>query len=327
VGITAHALGDAAQALSTVAGELTGHVGALEHGTAELATTAALARRSGSSLLQQLALLDELAASANAAAADAPAIRDAVRGAAENMLVRAGELSRGPVPTVADDFVNGARAAQQAADALNLEAYYARNREGIAVAADAVDSIGVKIDDLVVPSAEAQAGELAELHRLAGTRTPERTVIAMLASKAGNGLAWDEYARLFEQEFGAERATQLRDLLSDAMQRTITASEALKNTMPRTRPFDADATLTTVLHRPDTLSFPSGHAARAEAASTIFQAMWPERSSEFTILSDLVADARPYGGVHYPSDVAAGRILGRRIGEQVLAEAGIAAPV
>jgi membrane-associated phospholipid phosphatase len=56
------------------------------------------------------------------------------------------------------------------------------------------------------------------------------------------------------------------------------------------------------------LSFPSAHATTSFAAAGVYRAMIPAAPSY--ALASLFAVSRPYLGVHYPSDVLAGALLG-----------------
>jgi len=57
-------------------------------------------------------------------------------------------------------------------------------------------------------------------------------------------------------------------------------------------------------------SFPSGHAATSFACATVLALFAPRRRVLFFLLATLIALSRLYNGVHYPTDVAAGALLG-----------------
>jgi undecaprenyl-diphosphatase len=59
-----------------------------------------------------------------------------------------------------------------------------------------------------------------------------------------------------------------------------------------------------------TWSFPSGHSATAFACATVFSTFAPRWRVPFFLLATLIALSRLYNGVHYPTDVVAGALLG-----------------
>lgn len=65
---------------------------------------------------------------------------------------------------------------------------------------------------------------------------------------------------------------------------------------------------------PSSLSFPSAHATASFAAATAMSRLAPELKLAFFGAAALMAVTRPYLGMHYPSDIAAGAILGTVLG-------------
>lgn len=64
---------------------------------------------------------------------------------------------------------------------------------------------------------------------------------------------------------------------------------------------------------PSSLSFPSAHATSSFACATAMTRIAPEAAVLF-ILAAAIAACRPYLGMHYPSDVLAGALLGTALG-------------
>jgi undecaprenyl-diphosphatase len=64
---------------------------------------------------------------------------------------------------------------------------------------------------------------------------------------------------------------------------------------------------------PSSLSFPSAHATASFACATAMTRIAPEAAGLFA-LAALIAIGRPYLGMHYPSDVLAGAVLGTALG-------------
>jgi undecaprenyl-diphosphatase len=78
----------------------------------------------------------------------------------------------------------------------------------------------------------------------------------------------------------------------------------------RPRPFTTSATLEVVGSRPASGSFPSGHAATCVAAALVLASTWRRARGVIWATAILVAVSRVYLGVHYPTDVLAGALIG-----------------
>jgi membrane-associated phospholipid phosphatase len=64
---------------------------------------------------------------------------------------------------------------------------------------------------------------------------------------------------------------------------------------------------------PSSLSFPSAHATSSFACATAMTRVAPEAAILF-VLAAAIAACRPYLGMHYPSDVLAGALIGTGLG-------------
>ncbi|MEU0198915.1 MULTISPECIES: phosphatase PAP2 family protein [unclassified Streptomyces] len=62
--------------------------------------------------------------------------------------------------------------------------------------------------------------------------------------------------------------------------------------------------------RPHSSSFPSGHTAAAFAFAGAVTPVWPAAGAVCGVSAVMVAAERVHSGAHYPSDVAAGGVLG-----------------
>jgi undecaprenyl-diphosphatase len=131
----------------------------------------------------------------------------------------------------------------------------------------------------------------------------------LLASALGAaGFIWWITA-LISMVFPNKRAAAWRLLLAVAL--TWTLNELmLKPLVDRPRPFEVDASITVIDARPTTAAFPSGHAAMAVAGAVAGSRMIPWSAWAWWPLALIVAVSRVYIGVHWPSDVAAGALIG-----------------
>ena len=90
---------------------------------------------------------------------------------------------------------------------------------------------------------------------------------------------------------------------------TFTEVTIIKNTFKRPRPFE---TLSWVKQRAKAsgYSMPSGHAAMAFESAYLWSKIFPRMSLLFYSVATYVALSRVYYGVHYPSDVLVGAVIG-----------------
>ena len=89
----------------------------------------------------------------------------------------------------------------------------------------------------------------------------------------------------------------------------------LKNYVARVRPYEVVEGLTSLLGPVSEWSFPSGHASSSFAAATAIYKSRPKRVGvPCIILAALLAWSRLYVGVHYPSDVIGGAVIGALLG-------------
>ena len=65
---------------------------------------------------------------------------------------------------------------------------------------------------------------------------------------------------------------------------------------------------------PSSLSFPSAHATASFASATAMARIAPEYRYALFGIAAMMAVTRPYLGMHYPSDVLAGIVLGTTVG-------------
>ena len=85
----------------------------------------------------------------------------------------------------------------------------------------------------------------------------------------------------------------------------------IKNWAARIRPYDFFNDLTLLIQKQDDFSFPSGHATNSFACAWVIFRMAKKRYGVPTlILAILISLSRLYVGVHYPTDVLAGFVVG-----------------
>jgi membrane-associated phospholipid phosphatase len=114
---------------------------------------------------------------------------------------------------------------------------------------------------------------------------------------------------------GAVLSTERREawLMAGAVgPASVAINYAAKLAIGRERPLITDHPM--LARAPSKLSFPSAHSTSSMAAATALSRVKPGAKPGLVGLAILVAAGRPFLGMHYPSDVIAGVLLGRAIG-------------
>lgn len=91
----------------------------------------------------------------------------------------------------------------------------------------------------------------------------------------------------------------------------IVVNLGIKNIVERVRPYEVIEGLTRLVPPEESFSFPSGHSAHAFAVGVVIFLMLPRKVGiPVLVLAFLIAISRMYVGVHYPTDVLAGIVIG-----------------
>jgi len=88
----------------------------------------------------------------------------------------------------------------------------------------------------------------------------------------------------------------------------------------RSRPTELNHKLPTALPVPNSPSYPSEHAAAAQAAAAVLAYFLPAEAQSFQSMAEQAGWSRVQAGLQYPSDYYAGLALGRMVAEQVIAK-------
>jgi len=97
----------------------------------------------------------------------------------------------------------------------------------------------------------------------------------------------------------------------------------LKYRFNRPRPYELAPVLGIDLKYDDTNtaktpSFPSGHAAQSTLMAYVLSELYPDLKIDLYDTADEVAYSRFIGGLHFPSDLEYGKIIGKWLGERTL---------
>jgi undecaprenyl-diphosphatase len=92
------------------------------------------------------------------------------------------------------------------------------------------------------------------------------------------------------------------------------SSNFLKNLFERVRPCNALPDVNILVTCTQSFSFPSSHAVNNFGGAFYFSKIFPKYKIALFTVAALVSLSRPYVGVHYPSDIIGGALIGSAIG-------------
>lgn len=92
------------------------------------------------------------------------------------------------------------------------------------------------------------------------------------------------------------------------------SAKILKEAVQRVRPCNALTDIITPLGCQGTWSFPSNHAVNNFAVAVFFTLLFPKYRVYYFVAAIFVSVSRVYLGLHYPSDILAGAVIGSFFG-------------
>lgn len=153
------------------------------------------------------------------------------------------------------------------------------------------------------------------LHRSAA-QPPLRQVL-VLASRLSDAGPWVLLTLLLAALGGSHGLRTAQGLLL-AGAVDLALYWALKRGTRRARPFERCEGIRACTPVPDAFSFPSGHTLHAVAFALLLSAAYPQLAPWWWGFAVLVGVSRVVLGLHYPSDVLAGAMIGAATATGVL---------
>jgi acid phosphatase (class A) len=162
-------------------------------------------------------------------------------------------------------------------------------------------------------SAQTRA-ELEEILSMQASRTPEQ--VARVQAESTLTLA--AFTSVIGPAFDSKPHPLTDALLSQVELETGPIVDEAKKHWDRTRPYVLAPAVKPAIDKPSNGSYPSGHATRAFTWAIALQQLFPEKKTELLARAEEIGVDRIIAGVHYRSDVTAGKKLGEAIAAKIL---------
>ncbi len=161
---------------------------------------------------------------------------------------------------------------------------------------------------------EEQKAEIDVMLAIQATRTPAQ-VKRFEAEITFDMSAFDG---VMGSWFTPHNLPKLDKLLKEAAAESKFFSVAAKDTYRRKRPFCADSRIKPLDDREVDYGYPTGHGTRGFLFACILARIESKKKDALMERGRQIGWDRVIGGVHYPSDIAAGRVLGLTIAHLLL---------
>jgi membrane-associated phospholipid phosphatase len=174
------------------------------------------------------------------------------------------------------------------------------------------------------PSQEATRDELQWLREVAKEKNPNIVESIHFWNAGPPSYRWMDLVtqrQIAGQPLGPFPLPRASTYVSLAIYDATVAAWKAKQQYGRRRPNTVDPSIQPRVAVPDNPSYPSDYAATATAAAMVLAYLVPAEAEHFQHLAEEAGKSRLYAGVEYLSDYLAGVELGKRVAEQVIANA------
>ncbi len=130
----------------------------------------------------------------------------------------------------------------------------------------------------------------------------------------------DSFQGVFGQWFTAKNLPRLAKLFSALAKDSKRVSDAGKNQFRRSRPEHEDSRIHVPIDDETTFAYPSGHATRGMLYALVLAELAPDHRQALLDCGREIGWDRVVAGLHHPSDIMAGRVLGQALAESLLAD-------
>lgn len=165
------------------------------------------------------------------------------------------------------------------------------------------------------PDSLVTRAELAVVLQLQAVRTPEQ--VARCQQIEGESLF------LFGSEvlgswFTAANLPKTAAFFARVREDFLPVNRAAKAVHPRRRPPYVDPRVQPCVETTDSGSYPSGHGIQSSLWAGLLTAIFPDHAAGFAARAEETRRVKLVSGVHYPTDLVAGQVVGEALAREML---------
>ncbi len=163
------------------------------------------------------------------------------------------------------------------------------------------------------PGSAEEAADLASARAAFQTRTPAGKARAMKDST----LSFSLFAPVIGPVFQPAKLPKTEALLQKVKSEIGDVIDIPKDYWKRLRPYQMDETLS--LGKPEpSFGYPSGHSTRGTVYAALVAELFPEKKEAILLIGRDIGWDRVLIGKHFPTDIYAGRVLGKAIVRELM---------
>jgi len=174
----------------------------------------------------------------------------------------------------------------------------------------------------------AETADKAAFNTTRALKGTPRWALATTDVADGASAILDDFACVIGQRIDQSRAPALMNLLERARLDIARATRAPKLHYRRLRPFvgnDAEICVVRTSELGNAFSFPSSHATQAWTYASIMATLMPEKATQFFVRARSYGESRVVCGLHWWSDIEAGRTAASAVYAALQGDAGFRA--
>lgn len=125
---------------------------------------------------------------------------------------------------------------------------------------------------------------------------------------------------LFTRDYGPlteDEMNQAYPKIEKVYQAASSTCRYAKSIYKRPRPYISNPSIKPCIELENSYAFPSGHTTISRAVARALSVLYPERAELLMERADQTAFHRVLGGVHHPTDIAAGKKLGDEVAKRI----------